>query len=74
MPMIRFTTSYAYTDHEKAQISKIVQTCMESYFDTPQMIAFISLSTWLKAIYMLILITGWSLPALKIHAAIHHFW
>ncbi|PTV57521.1 tautomerase family protein [Acinetobacter seifertii] len=35
MPMIRFTTSYAYTDHEKAQISKIVQTCMESYFDTP---------------------------------------
>ncbi|MDS7943063.1 tautomerase family protein [Acinetobacter sp. V110_1] len=35
MPMIRFTTSYAYTDLEKAQISKIVQTCMESYFDTP---------------------------------------
>ncbi|WP_151739813.1 tautomerase family protein [Acinetobacter nosocomialis] len=36
MPMIRFTTSYAYTDLEKAQISKIVQTCMESYFDTPK--------------------------------------
>lgn len=36
MPMIRFTTSYAYTDLEKAQISKIVQTCMECYFDTPK--------------------------------------
>lgn len=34
--MIRFTTSYAYTTLEKAQISKIVQTCMEDYFDTPQ--------------------------------------
>lgn len=36
MPMIRFTTSYAYTTLEKAQISEIVQTCMEDYFDTPQ--------------------------------------
>lgn len=34
--MIRFTTSYAYTTLEKAQISEIVQTCMEDYFDTPQ--------------------------------------
>lgn len=36
MPMIRFTTSYAYSDLEKTQISKIVQTCMERYFDTPK--------------------------------------
>jgi phenylpyruvate tautomerase PptA (4-oxalocrotonate tautomerase family) len=36
MPMIRFTTSYTYTDFEKSEISQIVQTCMEDYFDTPQ--------------------------------------
>ena len=36
MPMIRFTTSYPYTDLEKAQISKVVQFCMENYFDTPK--------------------------------------
>jgi len=34
--MIRFTTSYPYTDLEKAQISKVVQFCMENYFDTPK--------------------------------------
>ena len=36
MPMIRFTTSYPYTDLEKAQLSKVVQSCMENYFDTPK--------------------------------------
>jgi phenylpyruvate tautomerase PptA (4-oxalocrotonate tautomerase family) len=36
MPMIRFSTSYPYTDLEKAQISKVVQSCMENYFDTPK--------------------------------------
>jgi len=36
MPMIRFTTSYTYNDLEKLQMSKIVQICMEKYFDTPE--------------------------------------
>ncbi|MBD1220422.1 hypothetical protein IDM30_12880 [Acinetobacter seifertii] len=65
MPMIRFTTSYAYTDHEKAQISKIVQTCMESYFDTPPNDCFHFFEHLAQGKYMLILTTGWSLPALK---------
>ncbi|KAA8731678.1 tautomerase family protein [Acinetobacter qingfengensis] len=34
MPMIRFSTAYTYTAKEKQQISKIVQVCMETYFDT----------------------------------------
>lgn len=33
--MIRFITSYTYDNVEKLQMSKIVQTCMENYFDTP---------------------------------------
>lgn len=36
MPMIRFTTSYPYNDSEKAQMSAIMQQCMENYFDTPK--------------------------------------
>lgn len=36
MPMIRFITSYSYDNIEKTQISKIVQHCMEEYFDTPK--------------------------------------
>lgn len=36
MPMIRFISSYTYDDAEKLQMSKIVQSCMEEFFDTPK--------------------------------------
>ncbi len=44
MPMIRFTTSYAYTDHEKLRYRKLCRLVWKVILILPQMIAFISLS------------------------------